>query len=197
MKKIILSAIIITAFIITTNAQSFHIGAKAGANLGKIQGQSFKSGFDLGYQLGGFIELDFNNNWGIQPELLFSQTTTTVDSGFASIYQDVVPSVIDDKVHLNYLSIPVLLRLNAGKLLTFHIGPQFSVLTSSDKTLFQEGKQAFKNGDFAAIAGAQVNLGSLKVYGRYNIGLSNINNVDNKDKWKNQQIQLGLGYRIL
>ncbi|MEP6514086.1 MAG: porin family protein [Parafilimonas sp.] len=196
MKKIILSAIIITAFIITTNAQSFHIGAKAGANLGKIQGQSFKSGFDLGYQLGGFIELDFNNNWGIQPELLFSQTTTTVDSTFKSIYTEAIPNLVEGKVHLNYLSIPVLLRLNAGKLLTFHLGPQFSVLTSSDKTLLQEGKQAFRNGDLAAILGAQINLGSLKVYGRYDIGLSNVNNFDSH-KWKNQQIQLGLGYRIL
>jgi hypothetical protein len=60
----------------------------------------------------------------------------------------------------------------------------------------QNGKSAFKSGDFAMVAGAQVNLKMLRIYGRYNIGLQNINDIDQKDKWTNQQIQLGLGVRL-
>jgi hypothetical protein len=89
------------------------------------------------------------------------------------------------------------LRLNAGNLLTFNLGPQFSILTNKDQSLVHNGKQAIKNGDLAAVLGAQINLGSLKIYGRYNIGLDNLNDIDNQDKWKSQQLQFGLGLRIL
>src|SRR4030095_6856509 len=123
----------------------------------------------------------------IQPEVLFSQSNTIIDSGFKAIYQDIDNAVIGQKAHLNYLSIPVLLRLNAGDLLTFNLGPQFSILMNSDESLVHNGKQAFKNGDIAAVLGAQVNLGALRVYGRYNIGLNNLNDIDNQEKWKSQQ----------
>lgn len=197
MKRILLSVLTMFAAVSIVNAQGFHVGAKAGANMTKIDGQSFKDGYELGYQLGGFIEVDFSKNIGIQPELLFSQTNTKVASGFNDIYENIDNAIAGDKVKLNYLSIPVLLRLNAGKLLTFHVGPQFSILMNSDETLLNNGKDAFKKGDFAAILGAQVNLGTFRVYGRYNIGLSDINDIDNQDKWKNQQVQLGVGIKIL
>jgi Outer membrane protein beta-barrel domain len=197
MTKIILCVLTSLTFAAITSAQSFHIGAKAGANLTKIDGQSFRQSYELGYQVGGFLELNLNKNWGIQPEVLFSQTNTIVDSGFKAIYQDIDNAIIGQKAHLNYLSIPILLRLNAGDLLTFNLGPQFSILMNKDQSLVHNGKQAFKNGDVAAVLGAQINLGSLKLYGRYNIGLNNLNDIDNQDKWKSRQLQFGLGLRIL
>jgi hypothetical protein len=196
MKKVFLfvcASLTLTAMV---SAQSLHIGAKAGANLNKIEGQSFKQGFELGYQLGGYAEINFNQSWGIQPEILFSQSNTIVDSGYKSIYQDIDDAVIGQKAHLNYLNIPVLLRINAGSALTFNLGPQFSILMNGDQSLVKNGKQAFKNGDIAGVLGAQVNLGPLNVYGRYSVGLNNIN-TDEMDKWKSQQWQFGLGLRIL
>ncbi len=191
MKKIILSALAIVAFTSVTMAQGFHLGVKAGANLGKIDGVSFKDQFNLGYQLGAFAEIGISKSFGIQPEILFSQTETTVTdeplSGLTS----------HEKIQLNYLSVPVLLRLNASKLLTFHVGPQFSVLTNNHKTTGGNVVDAFKGGDLAMVAGAQVNLGALKLYGRYNIGLNNINDVGSQEKWKNQQVQFGVGLRLL
>lgn len=197
MKKLILFLLTITSFAAVTSSQTLHIGAKAGANLTKIDGKSFKEEYGLGYQLGGFIDIDFNKNWGIQPEILFSQTNTTIDSGYKKIYQGVPDAFIGRKAHLNYLSIPILLRLNAGKLLTFNLGPQFSILTSKDESLVQNGKDAIKSGDLAAVLGAEINLRSLKVYGRYNIGLNNLYDIDNQDKWKSRQLQVGIGLRIL
>lgn len=194
MKKVFLSALALCMFAVFANAQGFHIGGKAGVNMGKIKGTSFKDEFKLGYQLGAFAEIDFNKYWGIQPELLFSQSKTKVAENSA----DVVDGLTSGKnIDLNYLSVPILLRLNAGKLITFHLGPQFSVLVNNQKTTLQNVGDAFKTGDFAAVLGAQVNLGSLKVYGRYNIGLNNINNITDSDKWRNQQLQLGLGFRII
>jgi len=179
------------AVVSMANAQGFHLGAKAGANLGKIQGSSFKDEFDLGYQLGGFAEIDFTKGFGIQPEVLFSQTNTTVtDEPLSGLKEG-------EKINLNYLNVPILLRLNASKLLTFHVGPQFSILTNNHKTTAGNVVDAFKGGDFAMVVGAQANLGMLRVYGRYNIGLSNVNDITDQEKWKNQQIQFGVGIKIL
>ena len=44
--------------------------------------------------------------------------------------------------------------------------------------------------------GVQINLGGLKIGGRYVIGLANINDIDNEDKWKNQGFQLYAAARI-
>lgn len=194
MKKLLLSLLAVIAFAVASQAQGFHLGAKAGANLGKIDGQSFKDGFKLGYQLGGFAEIDFSKTLGIQPEVLFSQTNTKT----ASNASDVVSGAVNnDNKSLNYLSIPILLRINAGNLLTFHVGPQYSILLNKHETILENGQDAFKSGDFAAVLGAQLNLSSFRIYGRYNIGLSNIKDISSDSKWKNQQIQLGVGIKIL
>jgi hypothetical protein len=191
MKKVIASLLGIIAFTSVTLAQGFHIGAKAGANLGKINGQSFHDGFKLGYQLGGFAEIDFTKGFGIQPEVLFSQTNTKVTDEPLS---GLKPGA---DIHLNYLSVPILLRFNAGKILTFNLGPQFSVLTNSHETTVENIGNAFKGGDFAMVGGAQVNLGAFRVYGRYVAGINNVSAVTNSDKWRHQQFQFGLGVRIL
>jgi len=182
---------------IFTNAQSFRLGAKAGANLSKIQGQSFDNSFELGYQLGGFAEIDFSKTFGIQPEILFSQTNTKTSSGFNNIYVGIGSAApAGEKVQLNYLSIPILLRINASKLLTLHLGPQYSILINDKQDLFQNSRDAFKKGDFSMVAGAQLNLSPLRIYGRYNIGLTDLNEIDNKDQWKSQQIQVGVGLKL-
>jgi hypothetical protein len=176
-------------------AQTLDLGVKAGATLGKIDGQSFKDGYNFGIHAGFFAEIGLGEKFGIQPEVLFNQTKTqvkeSVDAG------DVLKQ--GSKGHLNYLSIPVLLNFKPAQILTIQAGPQFGILMNKDNSLVENGKDAFKSGDFAIALGAQVNLGSLKVYGRYNIGLSDardVSDVTDQSKWKNQQIQLGIGYVI-
>jgi len=191
MKKAFLSVLLLVAITSVSVAQGFHLGAKAGANLGKIKGQSFKDGFKLGYQLGGFAEIDFTKGFGIQPELLWSQTNTTITDQPLS---GLKPGA---DIHLNYLSVPILLRLNPSKLLTINVGPQFSILTNKDEGVLGNVGDAFKGGDFAMVAGAQVNLGALRVYGRYDIGLNHVNAITDSDKWKHQTLQFGLGLKIL
>jgi len=198
MKKVVLSALILVAIASVSQAQGVRLGFKAGANLSKISSsQSFNDGFDLSYQLGGFLEVDFNKKWGIQPELLWSQSATK-PSNFKTLYSSVSnPSLNNsDNIKLDYLSIPLLLRYNIGNILTLNVGPQYSILIKKDKTLLQNGQSAFKDGDFAMVAGAQLNFKFLRIYGRYNIGLQNLNDVSNSEKWTSQQLQLGLGLRL-
>jgi hypothetical protein len=172
----------------------FHIGIKGGANIIKVGGQSFKDQFKYGYHLGGFMELGLGHKWGLQPEVLFNQYSTTLDSNFQHIYQNVFNPTYQSQVKLNYLSIPILLNYKLlGNFISLQAGPQFGILINQNKTLLQNGGNAFKNGDLSMLAGAQVKLASIRITGRYAIGLSNINDIDNQDKWTSQGFQLSLG----
>ena len=194
MKKLLLSAVLLMIITASVNAQGFHLGVKAGAGLSKIEGNSFNSGFKLGYQLGGYAIIDFSKTFGIEPELLFNQTNTkTVDNPPS------VGGVVSGNynAHLNYLSIPILLRINASPIFSFNVGPQYSVLMNKDQSLGTNVSNAFKGGDFALVLGVQLKLNrNFHIYGRYNIGLTNINDIGSQDKWTNQQIQLGLGLTL-
>lgn len=175
-------------------AQGFHLGVKGGANIFKVDGKSFSEEYKFGYNLGAFAEININEKWGIQPELLWSQTNYRTGTEFSSLYPE---GSKDVEGKLNYISIPLLLSFKPVKLLSLQVGPQFGIKTSEDKDLFGETKEAFKSGDFSMLGGAQLNLGALRVGGRYVVGLANINDIDNKDKWKNQGFQLYLGLTIL
>lgn len=176
----------------TVNAQKgFRLGVKAGANLNKIEGQSFDQGFDFSYHLGAFAEYDFSKRWGIQPEVIWSQTSTKRGTNLDAIY-----STLPSDVKLDYLMVPVLLRYSPIGLLSFVAGPQFGILMNKNDNLLQNGQQAFKSGDLSMVLGAQINLKVLRVYGRYNVGLQNINDFSDQQKWTNQQVQLGIGLKF-
>lgn len=194
MKKIIASAILIIALSGIANAQRLSIGGKAGANLTKITGKAFKEEYNLGYQLGLFAEIDLSKKWGIQPEVLWNQLNTNPASGTDAVFNNWQNNTTSIK--LNYITIPVLLRYNIGPLITLNLGPQFGILQNKNTNLWNNSKEAFKNGDLALVGGAQINLKTLRLYGRYNIGLNNINDVGNEDKWKSQQLQFGIGVAL-
>jgi hypothetical protein len=176
-----------------TQAQGFHLGIKAGANLFKVDGESFSQQFKFGYNVGAFAELNFTPNLGIQPEVLFNQTNYRTGTQFSSIYPDGINGV---QGKLNYLSIPILLSFRPIPLLSLQAGPQFGILLNQDEHLVDNGKDAFKKGDFSLVAGAQLNLASIKVGARYVIGLNNINDLENTDSWKNQGWQVYAGFRL-
>jgi hypothetical protein len=175
-------------------AQGFHIGAKAGANIFKVDGSSMKDQFIFGYNVGAFAEINFSKKVGIQPEVMWNQTNYRTGTKFSNIYPD---GIDDVKGKLNYLSIPVLFSYSPAKVISFQLGPQFGLLLNQDKSLVKNGEDAFKKGDFSALGGVQVNIGGFKVGGRYVIGLTNINDIDNKEKWKNQGFQVYAGVRFL
>jgi hypothetical protein len=172
----------------------FHLGIKAGANIFKVDGAAIKDEFKFGYNLGAFAELNFSDKWGIQPEVMWNQTNFRTAENFNEIFPG---GKSDVEGKLNYLSIPVLLNFRPAKIITFQAGPQFGILLNKEESLFENGREAFKSGDFSMLGGVQLNLGSLKVGGRYVVGLANINDIDEREKWKNQGFQVYLGTRIL
>ena len=177
---------------ISAFSQGFKIGIKGGANINKITGKSFNEQFSFGYHLGGYAEIGITKKWAIQPEVLFSQTNVDTSSNFSAIYKF---NKLNN-IKLGYLSIPILLNYKPNKMITLQAGPQFSLLTNRSKTLLQNGQSAFKNGDFSMLGGLQLNIFNFKIYGRYAIGLNNLNDIDNKENWKSQGIQLGIGFNL-
>jgi hypothetical protein len=178
-----------------TFAQGFHVGLKGGVNMYKIEGKSFSEEFKHGYNAGLFTEINFSKKVGIQPEILWNQSQTRTSTHFKDMYDQGVSEL--KGVTLNYLSIPLLLNLSPSRFVTFQVGPQFGVLINKDQNLLQNGKTAFKSGDMSMLGGVQLNLGGFKVGGRYAVGLTNINDIDNQEKWKNQGFQLYAGFRLL
>jgi hypothetical protein len=190
MKKIITAMAVLFLVNNIVAAQNFAIGLKAGANLGKISGSSFSNEYKLSFHAGAFMSLDFNKKIGIQPEVLLSQSQAqTVSSGV------ILPPNNQD-YNLSYLSIPLLLRYKFSKVIVFNVGPQYSILLNKNDNAITNGQNAFKDGDFAMVAGLQLDFKYLRFYGRYNIGLNDINDLNSSEKWKSEQIQFGLGFRF-
>jgi len=194
MKRKILGLMTI-ALIAGTVSFAQGIGIKGGANLTKIEGKGFNEEFKSGYSLGGFAEIYFNKKWGLQPEVLWNQYQTRTSDDF----DDVIPNGTNElkDVKLNYLSIPLLLNFRPASFITFQAGPQFGILINKNNGLIENGKQAFSNGDLSMLGGVQLNLGGLRVGGRYQVGLSNINDIDNSNKWKNTGFQIYAGIKLL
>ena len=173
-------------------SQTFKLGIKGGANLGKISGKSFKDEFSLGYHVGGFATIGLGDKFAIQPEVLFNQVNNDTTTNFSDVFK--VKNA--DKIELKFLSIPILLNYNVNKYITLQAGPQFGVLLNKNDNLLQNGGNAFKSGDFSLIGGVQLNLLKFRVYGRFVGGQTDIDNLGNNDTWKTKAIQLGVGFAL-
>jgi hypothetical protein len=194
MKKILFISLAVLS-ITFSQAQGLKVGIKGGANLSDPSGLSFKNGFQYGYHGGIFVELMLSKKWGIQPEAMLSETNLRTASQFNQIYSGISLSSVSN-IKLQYLNIPLFLNYRPIKIISFQVGPQFGILMNQTHSITTNAGNAFKNGDFSMVAGAQLNLLKFKIYGRYGVGLNNINDIDNKDKWKSKTLQLGLGMAL-
>jgi opacity protein-like surface antigen len=178
-----------------SQAQSFHFGPKLGANIGKIEGKDFSQEYTLGYHLGGFAEIGLSKKWKLQGEVLWNQINADTATGFSATYQNIRYQEFSNP-RLDYISFPVLLGYNFSKRLTLQAGPQFGILVDQNRNILNNGKDAFKKGDLSLLMGAQINVMKLRIYGRYAIGLNEINDIDTKNKWRSQGFQLGVGLAL-
>jgi hypothetical protein len=178
---------------VTTHAQRFQLGIKAGADIDKISGASFKNEFAYGYHLGGFANIGLGKKVSLQPELYYSTANMKHDTSLNSIYTSVDPS----KIKFGYLNIPILLNIKAGEKLSIIAGPKFGILSNSTLSVKSNAQNAFKNGDLAVVAGLQLNFTGIYIYGRYQVGVTNINDVVDQEKWSRQTIHVGVALKII
>ena len=82
--------------------------------------------------------------------------------------------------------------------MALQLGSRYGIIVDNNLSLRNNAESAFKKGDFSVLAGVQFNFSKLKIYGRYQIGLNNINDITGStEQWKSQSIHVGLGLRII
>ncbi|MGC4101820.1 porin family protein [Ferruginibacter sp.] len=173
----------------------FRFGAKGGVNVNKITGQSYKSGYNYNYQVGGFVQFNFSRRFGIQPEVNFVQTSSEFSNYPNDIYDDLFRDGSQKKSTLNYLEVPVFLNVNLGpsKRIKLQVGPSYGGLLKQTTDSLKSNGNIYKNAEWSAIGGLWIQLPLINLGARYKLGLTDINAVDDCQTWKSQAIQVFVG----
>jgi len=170
----------------------------SGGLLGAVNFSSFRTSNGVDYQTkagwgaGGYLNFPITSGLSIEPQLMYnsyhfrtSNTTTAllVKNGKAS-----------------FISIPLLLKINAGNTIGFSVGPQFDFLTGVEDNNVAISKSNFKGTSFSLSGGLEIMPhGPLTLFGRYIFGLNNFDNRPTHpsvNEYKFQNIQVGLKFRL-
>ena len=159
-----------------TDSRNTGFGIKGGYNLSNLYG----GGKDLlgptslnAFHGGVYGQFGFNQTSSLQVELLYTR------KGYIANFNSVGgPSYNESQrtTRLNYLQLPILYVANFTKNLSFHIGPQVSLLTNArvydqDLALSAGG---FNSLDYGAVAGFEGRVGPARIGVRYDLGLGNV-----------------------
>ena len=191
-KKIIFFAL----FVMCSNfvfAQGFELGVKGGADVQQISGVSFRDEFAYGYHLGAYTEIKLSKTFSIQPELYYSAATMNKGNSLDTLYTSIDPK----KIKFGYINIPILLNIKLSDKVKLQAGPRYGILNNTNLSVKANAEKAFKSGDFAFVSGIQLQYSKIRVYARYQIGLTNINEISTQEKWKSQSIHIGIGLKII
>jgi len=176
----------------------FRWGFKGGLNLNKIEGKSFKDEFNYNYSLGGFMQINFTRKLGLQPEINFVQTSAEQSKDITVIYDDLFLDGEQKKAKLDYLKFAGLLNIDIGpsQRVKLQLGPQWGMLVSEAVDSLKTPKDIFMKSELSVLGGIMLQLPLFHIGTRYEIGLSDINGIDNKDKWKSQSWQFFVGITL-
>ena len=188
MKKLMLLAAVAVFGFSNVNAQEVKFGAKAGVNFASIggddtDGQKSRTSFHVG----GVAEIGISDTFAVQPELLYSSVGTKFDEG-------------DGEIKLDYISLPIMAKYKVAEGFSLEAGPQIGFLLSAKAEGGGESvdvKDFVKGLDLGVGVGAGYTLDSgLNFAARYSLGLSNINDGEGSDDFKNQNnvFQISVGY---
>jgi hypothetical protein len=176
----------------------FRIGAKGGVNINKITGKSYKEGFNFNFQAGIFLQFNFSNRFGLQPEVNFVQSSSEFTNDANDIYYDLFKGGSQKKSKLNFLEVPLLLNVNIGesKRVKLQLGPAYGGMLKQTVDSLKTNGNIYKNGEWSAIGGLWIQLPVVNLGARYKLGLTDLNGIDNQQKWKSQSIQVFVGVTL-
>lgn len=177
----------------------FRFGVKAGANFNKITGSSFEPGYSMNYLIGSFVQFNFSDRLGLQPEVNLVQAQSTFTSVSGDAYNELFIKGTTHYVKLDYLEIPMLINvnLNYAGTLKMQAGPSLGLLINSKVDNLKNGSERmFKPGQWSAVGGLWAQLHFINFGVRYRMGLSNINAYDDIENWKNKAFQVFAGVTL-
>lgn len=174
----------------------FRFGAKAGVNINKINGESYKDGFNYNYLLGVFMQFNFSKTFGLQPEFNFVQSSSEFTNSSSTIYDDLFLDGSQKKAKLDYLKVPLLLNINIGpsKRVKLQLGPQYGNVLKQMVDSLKSNGDIFKKADWSAVGGLWLQIPFINLGARYELGLTNLNDIDNQQKWKSQAFTIFAGF---
>jgi hypothetical protein len=191
MKKI--SLFVCTLFFTATIfAQNSSIGLKAGVNVSNLNNSGADMGSKIGFNGGLLAHVHIAPSLALQPEVVYSAQGAKYTVGG-----------IEHSLSLDYINIPLQLQYMFDNGFRIQTGPQVGFLanvkdkvsgTNNETNFFTS--EDFKTVDFSWSAGlGYLTYSGLGVDGRYNFGISNINNAGS-NVIKNNVFQLGLFYML-
>jgi hypothetical protein len=174
----------------------FRIGFKGTVNANKLPGATYKQGINYNYEIGGFLQFNFSKRFGIQPEVNFLQNSYTYGNDATYITDDLFRDGTQKMMPFNYMQIPILMNMNLG--LTRHVklqlGPAYGFSLVRSPNIKNEDISLYKDGELSAIGGLWIQLPFINLGGRYEFDLSNVYNPDLQRSYKNQAIQVFVGF---
>jgi len=180
------------------NNVNTEFGVKGGLNMSNLYTDDADDENVLfGFNAGVYATLPVSDFVAIQPELLFTTRGSKLEYNNALAQGNV-------KLKLNYIELPLLVRVNITKNFNIHAGGYASYMVSAKST--GDGDFEFENqydtGDFnkfdAGLAGGiGVDFSPLSVGLRYNYGLTTIvKDGDDSSDLKNSNLSLYLSYKL-
>lgn len=181
MKKIILSiaSIIIGSVSYAQDSKSnTGFGIKGGVNFTNLYTDDVNDNNMLtSFNIGVFATLPLTGNLAIQPEVNFSR------KGAELVYDNLFASGTA-KFKLNYIEVPILLKINITDNFNIHAGPYLAYLINAQVTNESSGgsfdfEENFDNDDFEKFdyglsGGLGFDFTSISIGARYNYGLATI-----------------------
>lgn len=152
-----------------TTSRNTGFGVKGGYNLSNFygNGKDINPGRDNlnSFHAGFYGQFGLNNFSSVQLELLYSRKGIRYNDGANK-----------NDLRLDYLSLPVLYVGNVTENISFHIGPQVSLLTKvlengQDRDLKVNGYNSF---DLGGVAGLEARIGPARVGARYDLGFARV-----------------------
>lgn len=181
--KISIVFIMLLGFAASLNAQVTEafkpqVGIKGGANFSNLYTDDVDDNNVLtSFNAGIFTSFPLSNFIAIQPELLYSR------KGAELVYDNAFATGTA-KFKLNYIELPILLKINLAKNLNIHAGPYFAYLVDAQVTNESDSgnfdfEDNYDNDDFnkfdtGLAAGVGIDLDNLGIGLRYNYGLSTV-----------------------
>ena len=170
-------------------------GVKAGLNMTSMSNDmAFDPGFGMGvgFRVGGFLNMRWGYRtensskgtglWGFQPGLMYSNQAVKTDAG---------------DVKMNYIAVPLLLKVYPTTAFSIEVGPELSYLISASPSTMAVDGAEIKVGDckgmnigLAAGLAYDFEMG-LTVGARYTYGFTDM---AKNLKWKNSNIQITVGW---
>ena len=121
---------------------------------------------------------------GIQPEINFVQTSAEQSDDITVIYDDLFLGGTQKKAKLDYLKFAGLLNIDLGpsQRVKLQLGPQWGMLLNEAVDSLKTPQDVFKKSEFSVLGGIMLQLPLIHIGTRYEIGLTDINGIDNQDQ---------------